>query len=825
MDPRYLELCSQDAFEIDRELKHSLALLEWKTASRTTDKWFEELRPILSAMFNDMIRSESARRGDWQVLSNKVTRRRVSALTNFQPRLIDCCINSCCAFVDKQDGDLAKYADLDACPLCHQARYEVVTIGGRQVRRSRKTYSYIPLIPRLLLQYADAERASTLKNYRASLLKSNPNNLIRDYFDGAHFASMRQQFSDPRTLAFSLSTDGITFVKQKGFSTWPILMQNLSLPPAERVKYENMILIGLIPGPKNCKDIDSFLVPLLEELQQLVKGVPAFDASEQEEFTLKGYLCIVSGDTPAIAKLMCMSGHNSVSPCRFCKIRGVYSSRNRHQYYPHTDVGTKVSQLRMRINMKRDYIVVNGSGSRAIRKKSGINGLPILLGLEGKGLSFPDSFGQDAMHLVSNVTSLMFSHWSGKLDSKARYVIPDKVWAEIGEEQVQCRRTLPSVICRTPRSIAVSHKSYKTKEWETWLFIFSLPLLRGRLWGRAYAHWAMFVRAMTLLFQKELAPDEIDYAERLLEIWVRQYEEIYYGHGDGGDASADRLSACRGQIHGLLHLPQNTRVLGPLFCYWQYPVERYIGQFERLATSRSQLNASLVNNLIQRENLNYLRYKYQSLTLPSWKGNKRPGLVLPLDLPDTQGAYLIGPRKQITMSPSVTMAMVDIVERPLSTRKATIYSRLSLPHLRYDVGSYQYQHRKCLRLSCYVELLGWHHDEDTGQARRSIRYARVERLISYDIDDFGEVWTVAEIRWLEHEYDDNVELSFIVGEREMGLVAVDSIARVVGVVSSTVMGDKPKRNRSINAITDDRTKLWIVGPDFEHHLVDEEYIR
>ena len=806
LDPRYLERCAQGLFEIDPKLTNSLIAIEFKSACRMPDKWYQVMRflpPFIPA----------------ELAASKVMRRKILALTNFQPRLIDCCVNSCCAFVNKQDGNNAEYADLEECPFCSEARYEVVTLGGRQIRRARKSYSYIPVIPRLLLQYAHRERAELLRTYRQSLDPGGflPSKRVRDYFDGSHFASMRSKFSDPRTLAFSLSTDGITFVRQRGFSTWPILMQNLSLPPAERVKYENMILVGMIPGPKNCKDMDSFLVPLLEELQQLVKGILAYDAYTDEDFTLKGYLCVVSGDTPAIAKLMCMSGHNGTAPCRFCKIRGKSSRLNRHQYYPHTDAThteVKVADLRLRINLKRDYIVVNGSGSREIQQKSGILGMPILLALEGDGgLSFPNSFGQDAMHLVSNVTSLMYLHWSGKMVSIADYVIPDKVWTNIGNEQLQCRQTLPSAIVRTPRSIAVSHRSYKTKEWEHWLFIYSLPLLRGRLWNKAYAHWSMFVRAMYLLFQKEITHEEIDYAERLLEAWVRMYEEIYY------QGNASQLSACRSQIHYLLHMAQNVRTLGPLFCYWQYPVERYIGQFERWATSKSQINVSLMNNIVQRENIAYLRYKFQSLAIPTWKGVQRPGDKLALDLPDTQGAFLLGPYMYTVLPPATLMMLAGMINRPLTSRSARIYSRLLLPHLRYHVGSYAFQKQANLRLSCYVEVWGWNTDPLTRVRTRAFRYARVEKFISYKYK--REVWTVAEIRWIEHKYDSNIEMSFVVAEREMDLIPVDDITRIVGLVSGTRPGDKPGR-RTHGAIHGNRTKLWIVGPNLNEYLYKED---
>jgi hypothetical protein len=51
-------------------------------------------------------------------------------------------------------------------------------------------------------------------------------------------------------------------------------------------------------------------------------------------FTLRAHILSVSGDLPALAKVMCTTGHNSYKACRFCYIRGIYCQKNRHVYFP-----------------------------------------------------------------------------------------------------------------------------------------------------------------------------------------------------------------------------------------------------------------------------------------------------------------------------------------------------------------------------------------------------------------------------------------------------------------------------------------------------------
>src|SRR5579862_3398918 len=90
----------------------------------------------------------------------------------------------------------------------------------------------------------------------------------------------------------------------------------------DRSKHENLLPLGLTPGPKAPKDLDSFITPFHEELHLLQTGVKAYDAFTKSEFTLKAHLVLITGDTPAISKLLHLSGHNAIYPCRACNLQG-----------------------------------------------------------------------------------------------------------------------------------------------------------------------------------------------------------------------------------------------------------------------------------------------------------------------------------------------------------------------------------------------------------------------------------------------------------------------------------------------------------------------
>ena len=85
-----------------------------------------------------------------------------------------------------------------------------------------------------------------------------------------------------------------------------------NLPPEERFKSENIILLGIIPGPSEPTDIDSFLCPLVDELMGLQHAVKqVYNAAANHFFTLHAYVAYVVADTKGRASLMGLSGTNS----------------------------------------------------------------------------------------------------------------------------------------------------------------------------------------------------------------------------------------------------------------------------------------------------------------------------------------------------------------------------------------------------------------------------------------------------------------------------------------------------------------------------------
>ena len=143
-------------------------------------------------------------------------------------------------------------------------------------------------------------------------------------------------FGDIRDIALGLSADGFAPFRRRTKTAWPLILFNYSLPPEIRFQLENILSLGVIPGPKKPVDFDSFIWPLVQELLRLAVGIHAYDKLTDTFFPLRAYLILVFGDIPAISMVMSMKGHNGICPCRMCMIRGIRvpNSRNPIHYVP-----------------------------------------------------------------------------------------------------------------------------------------------------------------------------------------------------------------------------------------------------------------------------------------------------------------------------------------------------------------------------------------------------------------------------------------------------------------------------------------------------------
>ncbi|GBC18933.2 uncharacterized protein OCT59_015223 [Rhizophagus irregularis] len=211
----------QQEYDISESLLSALRFLKVKIEHNLTDEAFQETMMAFNS----------------NPISLHTVKKQLKSIVHIEPIWIDMCLNSCCAYTES-------YRKLTKCPVCGSERF--------QHKKPCKQYSYFSLIERLTIQYRNYDRAKELRyrtNYTSQkLYKCNIQ--IGDVFDGDHYKELVQNghFQDERDVALLASVDEI------------------------RVKKDNFLMGAIIPGPKEPKDFNSFLAPIVSELQELERS-------------------------------------------------------------------------------------------------------------------------------------------------------------------------------------------------------------------------------------------------------------------------------------------------------------------------------------------------------------------------------------------------------------------------------------------------------------------------------------------------------------------------------------------------------------------------
>ena len=221
--------------------------------------------------------------------------------------MIHVCKNNCVLF--RKD-----YANLSECPKCKSSRWK----DGDAVKRiPHNVLRHFPITPRLQRLFHDAETREDVlwhsrnQEYRDQNVMSHPSHGS----EWKSFNDKHKEFAaDPRNIRLGLASDGFNpFGHQSAtYSMWPVLVIPYNMPPNVCTKESNYMMALLIPGPKSPgKDFDLFMEPLVEELQQLWKGVLTRDlySSPPADFFLRAVIIWCIHDYPALGTMSGRTTH------------------------------------------------------------------------------------------------------------------------------------------------------------------------------------------------------------------------------------------------------------------------------------------------------------------------------------------------------------------------------------------------------------------------------------------------------------------------------------------------------------------------------------
>ena len=233
---------------------------------------------------------------------------------------------------------------------------------------------------------------------------------------------------------------------------WTRLIDSLTSPSNRvlRACSTNILALGVVPGPNKPVDMDSFLIPLAEELFQLAAGVKTYNGLSNSHFNLRAFLLVVFGDFPAVSMLMKMKGVNGISPCRSCKIRAtqIPSDKNRTYYVPPSVDLTELGRSHGELMAQAELIdkATTQAEAEEYAKEFGIKGRSMLSDIDS--LCLPQSFPPDFMHVAwENVTKTLVTLWTGDYkglsEGTRKYRTDNATW-EVGARGAASCSTIPS---------------------------------------------------------------------------------------------------------------------------------------------------------------------------------------------------------------------------------------------------------------------------------------------------------------------------------------------------------------------------------------------
>ena len=415
---------------------------------------------------------------------------------------------------------------------------------------------------------------------------SSPDSLD-DVYGGRIWNEFQSFLLYPLSFAFILNIDWFQPFTHTQASVGVIYLTVLNLPRFLRYKRENVILVGIIPGPNEPQDMNPFLQPLVKELLKFWEGIKMsvsipIGVTEQ---IVKGAVLCVACDLPAGRKICGFLGHSAKLGCSKClkvfpgSVGDMdYSGFDRSQWQMRGD-----KQHRENVDKTKKCPTKTGQA-----KAESMYGCRYSVLLELPYFDAPRMLSIDPMHnLFLGTCKRMMSVWLERnFITKHHYQRIQKVIDDM---------SVPSDIGRIPQKVESGFAGFKADQYKTWATVYSIPALYGIIPADHFECWRHFVLACRILCKQKLSYTDINLADALLIRFCKRAQTIY-----GKTVVSPNM-----HLHG--HLKDVILDYGPPQEFWLFSFERYNGMLGNQPTN----NRSIESQLMKRFLSDTCAYSYQ----------------------------------------------------------------------------------------------------------------------------------------------------------------------------------------------------------------------
>ncbi|OAD71978.1 C2H2-type zinc finger transcription factor [Phycomyces blakesleeanus NRRL 1555(-)] len=415
--------------------------------------------------------------------------------------------------------------DQESCVNCSKPRYKTDPDQSQTPAASMKLMSVGDMLSQMLADPATRE----LLCYRAN--RESVAGQLTDIFDGDNYKQLVQQglFSNPDDIAIGLYTDG--------------------------------------PIHQKPTHLDSFLIPIINELRDLEAHGLVVKHNGVELCRSKVYLLLASGDIPAVADMAHIGSHTSLFGCRFCETKGKCPTNRRHGMY-FDDISARLRPL-------EDFKV--GSPSKNIYQPSIYTQLSTF-----SGSSF---FALDELHLIARgigklvydlitvtltkETKFYYTHPDNTLNTtEYPFHIPRADLVTIGNCITSSRKYIPTSFQGSFDNVFAKIDGTRAVDWLDFLLYLVPTLVVPYLPNRAVKTALLsLVKGCALVLQWTLTSELLDEMESYFKHW----HSFLYQQVQNNTLSR---SVFRPVQHYLVHIPYIIKQQGPLRCYSTHSMER-----------------------------------------------------------------------------------------------------------------------------------------------------------------------------------------------------------------------------------------------------------
>lgn len=460
---------------------------------------------------------------------------------------------------------------------------EITLKNGKKKHYPRKYYCYKPICESLALL---AKRQGFLKACESWRLRRIPPNSLCDIYDGQIWKDF--QYIDnipflaiPHNLALMLNIDWFSPFKHSPYSVGAIYIVIANLPRSKRFKKENVVLVGLIPGPSEPPiHINSYLDPLVEELKSLFSdGMLVTSPDFSDPVTIRAALICSACDIPACRKVLGFYGHASKQGCSKCTKEFEYNRALDKIIFG----GFSVYPKRTEEEHRQQAFLAMSKKTQSSREK-----VEKQYGSRFTSLMHLSYFDCVRFHVVDPMHNLFLG--TSKFMMKNIWLAQDppliekKFFSTIQERVDNC--IIPSLIGRIPHKIASSFSQFTADQWKSWTIIFSLFALHGIIKDDDLNCWHTYVQACHLLITPMISIEAAERGHSLLMDFCTKFEALY---------GSNRVTP---NMHLHTHLVDCIKDYGPVYSFWLFSFERYNGLLGSFRTNQRSVEVQLMRRFL-----------------------------------------------------------------------------------------------------------------------------------------------------------------------------------------------------------------------------------